>query len=67
MQIFDTTVNVLRYQEINKHGQTRCFSWVTDVPLTRETVLDIMRIGRRRGAMENETFQTLNGWNRLSF
>jgi len=36
---------------------------VTDVPLTRETVPDIVRmgwrIGRRRSAIENETCPTL--------
>jgi len=64
---FDTRVHVLRYTEVDKHGKKKVFSWVTDLPLTRETVPDIVRIGRRRWAIENETFQTLKDGTGYSF
>ena len=35
------------------------FSWITDVLLTPENVWDIMRGGRARWKIENETFNTL--------
>ena len=42
---------------------TKCnvqyFSWITDWPLTPDTVYDVMRGGRARGKIENETFNTL--------
>ena len=35
------------------------FSWITDFELTADTVYDIMRRGRARWKIENETFNTL--------
>jgi hypothetical protein len=35
------------------------FSWVTDLHLTKGTVYQIMRGGRARWGIENETFNTL--------
>jgi hypothetical protein len=35
------------------------FSWVTDLPLTPDTVYFVMRGGRARWKIENETFNTL--------
>ena len=55
---FHLKVNMLKYKETNKKGEKR-FSWVTDLPLDRDTVTLIMRAGRRRWAIENETFKTL--------
>jgi len=40
-------------------GKIRRFPWVTDLPLGRDTVMSVMRCGRRRWATGNETFQTL--------
>jgi len=40
-------------------GETKRFSWVTDIPLTKESVYRIMRAGRARWKIENETFNTL--------
>ncbi len=34
------------------------FPWVTDLPLGRDTVMSVMRFGRRRWAIGNGTFQT---------
>jgi hypothetical protein len=51
-------VNVLEYYEVTGEV-TRRFSWVTDIPLTKENVHKIMRAGRARWKIENETFNTL--------
>ena len=58
-------VNMLEYRE-TKPGpkkrptpKTKRFSWVTDLPLNRETLMKIMRAGRARWKIENETFNTL--------
>ncbi|MCP4135672.1 MAG: transposase, partial [bacterium] len=37
----------------------RLFSWITDFKLTKKNVYQIMRIGRSRWKIENETFNTL--------
>ena len=52
-------VNMLKYEETDKNGKTTRFSWVTDLTLDRDTVMLVMRAGRRRWAIENETFQIL--------
>lgn len=52
-------VNVLEYWEVDEDGREKRFSWVTDLELTRENVYDIMRAGRARWRIENETFNTL--------
>jgi Transposase DDE domain len=55
----DMLVNVLEYWEIHAVGKVQYFSWITDLPLTPQTVYDIMRGGRARWKIENETFNTL--------
>jgi len=59
-------VNFLEYKEItydeeglNPPKITKTFSWVTDVEITRENAWEIMRVGRVRWRIENETFNTL--------
>jgi hypothetical protein len=54
----DVRVNFLEYWEI-KEGKTRHFSWVTDFTITRHNAFDLMRGGRARWKIENETFNTL--------
>ena len=61
---FDLPVNFLIYQEINPKGPkgkrtVKNFSWVTDIPLSEETLEIVMRGGRARWKIENETFNTL--------
>ena len=56
---FDLKVNMLIYKETNKKGEINRISWVTDLPLDRDTVTLIMRAVRRRWAIENENFKTL--------
>lgn len=55
----DLLVNYLEYWEEGPNGKTQRFSWVTDLELTPETVMPIMRGGRARWRIENETFNTL--------
>jgi hypothetical protein len=54
----DVLVNILEYWQVTGDEKLR-FSWVTDIPLTRENVTRIMRAGRARWKIENETFNTL--------
>lgn len=51
-------VNFLEYWEI-KDGKEQYFSWITDMLITKENVYKIMRGGRTRWKIENETFNTL--------
>jgi hypothetical protein len=56
-------VNFLEYWEVKttKNGSEKIqrFSWVTDFEITRENAYEIMRAGRVRWKIENETFNTL--------
>lgn len=52
-------VNVLEYWEQKENGSRQHFSWVTDLPLNKDTVETVMRGGRARWRIENETFNTL--------
>jgi hypothetical protein len=54
----DALLNVLEYWEV-KGEVTKRFCWVTDIPLSEENVYRIMRAGRARWKIENETFNTL--------
>lgn len=62
----DIRVNFLEYWEIHldKDGneirkKQKHFSWVTDLEISEENVFQIMRGGRARWKIENETFNTL--------
>ena len=54
----DVLVNFVEYWEIGK-DQTQHFCWVTDFISTKLNVFTIMRGGRARWKVENETFNTL--------
>jgi hypothetical protein len=56
---FGCKVNFLEYWELKKDGSEQHFSWVTDLLITKENVFKIMRGGRARWRIENETFNTL--------
>lgn len=56
---FETKVNFLEYWETDKKGKKQHFSWITDIPLNAKTVDLVMRGGRARWRIENETFNTL--------
>jgi len=51
-------VHFLDYEEITPKG-THHFTWITDLPLSEETVWAVMKGGRARWKIENETFNTL--------
>ena len=56
----DLKVNFMLYEEHNtKTGKIQRFSWVTDLPITEENAYILMRGGRSRWKIENETFNTL--------
>ena len=54
----DILVNFVEYWESGK-DKTRHFCWVTDFNVTKSNVFTIMRGGRARWKVENETFNTL--------
>jgi Transposase DDE domain len=56
---FNCKVNFLEYKEISPKGKVQCFTWVTDILLDPSTVNLVMRGGRARWKIENETFNTL--------
>ena len=55
----DLEVNFLEYWERRPNGRTRHFSWVADLRIDRWNAMDLMRAGRARWRIENETFNTL--------
>jgi hypothetical protein len=56
---YNYRVNVLEYWETKKDGRKQRFSWVTKLSLKPENVYEVMRAGRSRWRIENETFNTL--------
>ena len=54
----DLKVNVLEYGEVSDKKTTH-FVWVTDFTITRDNAFILMRGGRARWKIENETFNTL--------
>ena len=57
----DVRVNFLEYRQVDKTGKQKdkCFTWITDFYLTKRRVYKVMRGGRARWKIENETFNTL--------
>ena len=55
----DLLVNVLEYHQIDQNQRVTKFCWVTDIEITDENVVTLMRAGRARWKIENETFNTL--------
>jgi hypothetical protein len=51
--------NFIRYTQTTAKGKTTLFTWITDVPVTPQTLMQIMRAARCRWKIENETFNTL--------
>lgn len=54
----DVRVNFLEYWEVGEH-KVQHFSWVTDLHVSQRNVYHLMRGGRARWKIENETFNTL--------
>ena len=59
----ELSVNFLEHWEVKTKGAevviTKRFSWVTDITITPDNVMELMRCGRARWRIENETFNTL--------
>ena len=55
----DIQVNFIEYWETLPSGKVQHFSWVTNFFITEENLMNLMRAGRARWKIENETFNTL--------
>lgn len=55
----DIRVNMLYYEWTNPKGEIKIFTWITGIKLTKTNVYKVMRMGRSRWKIENETFNTL--------
>jgi RNase P protein component len=55
----DLAVNFLEYWEVDAKGQERVWSWITNLAVSRDNAEALMRAGRARWKIENETFNTL--------
>jgi hypothetical protein len=56
----DLLVNFLEYWQADQDGNVVYhFAWVTDIEITEDNAYAIMRAGRSRWRIENETFNTL--------
>src|SRR6266581_2312178 len=54
----DVRVNFIEYWEVSEK-KVQHFSWVTDLRVTKDNIYKLMRGGRARWKIENETFNTL--------
>jgi len=56
----DLLINYLQYSEYDENGErVKHFSWITDFHITRGNARLLVRGGRARWKIENETFNTL--------
>lgn len=55
----DVRVNFLYYKQTDKHGVETTWTWITNIPITLQNVYKIMKGGRARWHIENNTFNTL--------
>lgn len=55
----DVRVNVLEYMQTDPKGKEILFSWVTNIHINKTNVFALMKGGRTRWKIENETFNTL--------
>jgi hypothetical protein len=55
----DVSVNYLLYEQTDKKGKVTRWTWITNIPLSARSVEAVMRAGRARWKIENETFNTL--------
>jgi hypothetical protein len=52
-------VNLLEYWEAREGEEPRVFGWITDLQIRQDNAFMLMRGGRARWKVENETFNTL--------
>ena len=55
----DVQVNFLLYEQTTPDGKMKRWMWITNLGLRANTVESVMRVGRGRWKIENETFNTL--------
>jgi Transposase DDE domain len=55
----DVSVDYLLYEQTDKRGKVTRWTWITNIPLNARSVEAVMRAGRARWKIENETFNTL--------
>jgi hypothetical protein len=55
----DVRVNVLEYMQTDPKGKETVFSWVTNIHIIQTNAFALMKGGRARWKIENETFNTL--------
>lgn len=55
----DQKVNCLWSEEEDRNGKTTRWTWITSLALEHRTVEKVMKAGRARWKIENETFNTL--------
>jgi hypothetical protein len=55
----DCLVNFLTFEEHKKDGKVTKWAWVTNIKITGNNCISIMKGGRCRWKIENETFNTL--------
>lgn len=55
----DLLVNWLQYGEYGPNGEERKWTWVTDLEISRQNARRLVKGGRCRWKIENETFNTL--------
>ena len=55
----NVSVNYLLYEQTDKKGKVTRWTWITNIPLNARSVEPVMRAGRARWKIENETFNTL--------
>jgi hypothetical protein len=52
-------VNYFSYSLFTKNKRTYYNSWVTDIPVEKNTIEELVKVGRSRGKIENEVFNTV--------
>ena len=52
-------VNFIHYSQTDKNGKTTTFTWITNINLVQNKLIQIMKAARARWKIENETFNTL--------
>lgn len=55
----DTPVNFIQYTQTDTKGKKTIFTWITNIKLAENKLVAIMKAGRARWKIENETFNTL--------
>lgn len=55
----DVRTNFLIVSVTDKNGKTTTFSWVTNIKITAKNLKELVKCGRGRWKIENETFNTL--------